>query len=157
MQRRAAGSAGAGPLSCRRLHAGPNPWARRRPPPPAPARAAVKQMLRVVPLFETLDDLKHAETAMRQLFSNPWYAAHIQGKQVGGTAAGGEGGAGGAASGGREGRMAEGRGQQARVARPGERRPPHCWLRHKALLSRHRPAWRPSPANRAAACLPLEL
>jgi phosphoenolpyruvate carboxylase len=41
----------------------------------------VKRMLRVVPLFETLDDLNHAETAMRQLFSTPWYAAHIQGKQ----------------------------------------------------------------------------
>lgn len=43
---------------------------------------AVKRMLRVVPLFETLDDLNHAEAAMRQLFSTPWYAAHIQGKQV---------------------------------------------------------------------------
>ena len=43
--------------------------------------AAVKHMLRVAPLFETLDDLNHAETAMRQLFSNPWYAAHIGGKQ----------------------------------------------------------------------------
>lgn len=39
-------------------------------------------MLRVVPLFETLDDLNHAETAMRQLFSTPWYSTHIQGKQV---------------------------------------------------------------------------
>lgn len=40
-------------------------------------------MLRVVPLFETLDDLEYAETAMRQLFSTPWYFEHIQGKQVG--------------------------------------------------------------------------
>lgn len=39
-------------------------------------------MLRVVPLFETLDDLNYAETAMRQLFSNPWYKEHIQGQQV---------------------------------------------------------------------------
>ena len=46
-------------------------------------------MLRVVPLFETLDDLNHAETAMRQLFSTPWYAAHIQGKQVRGRPAAG--------------------------------------------------------------------
>lgn len=29
---------------------------------------AVTPMLRVVPLFETLDDLEYAETAMRQLF-----------------------------------------------------------------------------------------
>lgn len=47
-------------------------------------------MLRVVPLFETLDDLEYAETAMRQLFSTPWYFEHIQGKQVG--LAAGEGG-----------------------------------------------------------------
>lgn len=40
-------------------------------------------MLRVVPLFETLDDLHYAETAMRQLFTNPWYLAHINGQQVG--------------------------------------------------------------------------
>lgn len=46
--------------------------------------AAVAPMLRVVPLFETLDDLEYAETAMRQLFANPWYAQHIksQGAQV---------------------------------------------------------------------------
>ena len=37
--------------------------------------------LRVVPLFETLDDLEYAETAMRQLFSNAWYHDHIGGKQ----------------------------------------------------------------------------
>jgi phosphoenolpyruvate carboxylase len=37
--------------------------------------------LRVAPLFETLDDLVYAETAMRQLFANDWYRAHIGGKQ----------------------------------------------------------------------------
>lgn len=41
----------------------------------------VEPYLRVVPLFETLDDLNYAETAMRQLFSNPWYNNHISGKQ----------------------------------------------------------------------------
>ncbi|KAL4423808.1 hypothetical protein ABPG75_001109 [Micractinium tetrahymenae] len=41
----------------------------------------VDPMLRVVPLFETLDDLEYAETAMRQLFSTPWYFEHIKGKQ----------------------------------------------------------------------------
>lgn len=41
----------------------------------------VEPYLRVVPLFETLDDLHYAETAMRQLFSNPWYHAHIAGRQ----------------------------------------------------------------------------
>lgn len=57
-------------------------------PSPRAVPFVVRRMLRVVPLFETLDDLNHAETAMRQLFSTPWYAAHIQGKQV----RGGEGG-----------------------------------------------------------------
>jgi phosphoenolpyruvate carboxylase len=37
--------------------------------------------LRVVPLFETLDDLEYAETAMRQLFTCEWYKNHIDGKQ----------------------------------------------------------------------------
>lgn len=41
----------------------------------------VTPTLRVVPLFETLDDLEYAETAMRELFSCPWYSAHIDGKQ----------------------------------------------------------------------------
>lgn len=41
----------------------------------------VRDALRVVPLFETLDDLEYAETAMTQLFSNPWYHAHIGGQQ----------------------------------------------------------------------------
>ena len=43
-------------------------------------------MLRVAPLFETLDDLLYAETAMRQLFSNEWYFNHIKGAQVGAAA-----------------------------------------------------------------------
>ena len=37
--------------------------------------------LRVVPLFETLEDLSNAPTTMRQLFSNHWYREAIQGKQ----------------------------------------------------------------------------
>ncbi|EIE27459.1 PEPCase 1 [Coccomyxa subellipsoidea C-169] len=41
----------------------------------------VKQTLRVVPLFETLDDLEYSESAMEQLLSNPWYADHIKGVQ----------------------------------------------------------------------------
>jgi phosphoenolpyruvate carboxylase len=41
----------------------------------------IENTLRVVPLFETLEDLEYAETAMRQLFSNPWYLDHIQGNQ----------------------------------------------------------------------------
>jgi phosphoenolpyruvate carboxylase len=49
--------------------------------PPLPSCAAVDPYLRVVPLFETLDDLKYAETAVRQLFSNEWYRKHIDGHQ----------------------------------------------------------------------------
>jgi len=41
----------------------------------------VKEPLRVVPLFETLDDLKGAEGTMRTLLSNDWYRAHIKGVQ----------------------------------------------------------------------------
>jgi phosphoenolpyruvate carboxylase len=41
----------------------------------------VRDVLRVVPLFETLDDLVNAQQTMRVLFSNKWYAKHIQGKQ----------------------------------------------------------------------------
>lgn len=41
----------------------------------------VEPYLRVAPLFETLDDLEYAETAMRQLFSNDWYRNHINGQQ----------------------------------------------------------------------------
>jgi len=37
--------------------------------------------LRVVPLFETLDDLSNAPATMRELFSNDWYRDAIQGKQ----------------------------------------------------------------------------
>ena len=41
----------------------------------------VKDPMRVAPLFETLDDLDHSESAMEQLLSNPWYSAHIKGEQ----------------------------------------------------------------------------
>ena len=34
----------------------------------------MKDMLRVAPLFETLDDLEHSESAMDQLLSDPWYS-----------------------------------------------------------------------------------
>jgi hypothetical protein len=59
------------------------------PPPTSPppthththSPRAVVPALRVVPLFETLDDLVYAETAMRQLFSNEWYLNLIAGKQ----------------------------------------------------------------------------
>jgi phosphoenolpyruvate carboxylase len=36
---------------------------------------------RVVPLFETIDDLQRAGAVMRQLFLMPWYKAHIRGQQ----------------------------------------------------------------------------
>ena len=41
----------------------------------------VEQLLRVVPLFERLDDLEAAPAVLRRLFGVPWYAAHIKGKQ----------------------------------------------------------------------------
>ena len=41
----------------------------------------MKDPMRVAPLFETLDDLDHSESAMEQLLSNEWYAAHIKGEQ----------------------------------------------------------------------------
>ena len=41
----------------------------------------VKDPIRVAPLFETLDDLDHSESAMEQLLSNEWYSAHIKGEQ----------------------------------------------------------------------------
>ena len=41
----------------------------------------VKDPMRVAPLFETLDDLDHSESAMEQLLGNPWYSAHIKGEQ----------------------------------------------------------------------------
>jgi hypothetical protein len=43
--------------------------------------AGVRDMLRVAPLFETLEDLDHSETAMETLLGNEWYAAHIKGAQ----------------------------------------------------------------------------
>lgn len=41
----------------------------------------VKNLLRVVPLFETLEDLQNAPATMEQLFSNKWYKELIDGKQ----------------------------------------------------------------------------
>ena len=41
----------------------------------------VQHIMRVVPLFETLDDLVNAPDTMRVLFANKWYAAHIAGEQ----------------------------------------------------------------------------
>ena len=43
--------------------------------------AGVKKPLRVVPLFETLDDLNGAEDTMKKLFSLPGYMGEINGKQ----------------------------------------------------------------------------
>jgi len=43
--------------------------------------AGVRHHLRVVPLFETLDDLNGAEQCMERLFENSWYREHIQGHQ----------------------------------------------------------------------------
>lgn len=37
--------------------------------------------MRVVPLFETLDDLNRSVETMETLFTNPWYKGHIDGKQ----------------------------------------------------------------------------
>src|SRR4029079_3624115 len=34
--------------------------------------------LDVVPLFETIDDLKHCDTLMRQLLADPTYRAHLK-------------------------------------------------------------------------------
>jgi phosphoenolpyruvate carboxylase len=42
--------------------------------------AGIGQALRVVPLFETLDDLDRAADTIQQLLSKPWYKQHIQGK-----------------------------------------------------------------------------
>ncbi|KAF5835589.1 phosphoenolpyruvate carboxylase [Dunaliella salina] len=41
----------------------------------------VRDILRVVPLFETLDDLNNAPATCRELFTNDWYKAHIKGVQ----------------------------------------------------------------------------
>lgn len=42
--------------------------------------AGIKHPLRVVPLFETLDDLDHAADTIDQLLSLPWYKQRINGK-----------------------------------------------------------------------------
>jgi len=41
----------------------------------------LKRNMRVVPLFETLDDLYNAHDQVEALFSNTWYRGHIGGKQ----------------------------------------------------------------------------
>jgi phosphoenolpyruvate carboxylase len=41
----------------------------------------VQKLLRVVPLFETLDDLTNAPSTMAELFGNPWYKQLIANKQ----------------------------------------------------------------------------
>lgn len=40
-----------------------------------------KHPQRVVPLFETVDDLRNSAPVMRRLFSNDWYRTHIKGRQ----------------------------------------------------------------------------
>ena len=44
-------------------------------------QADTKNLLRVVPLFETLDDLKNAKGVMQNLFKLPWYRKMINSKQ----------------------------------------------------------------------------
>ena len=44
-------------------------------------QADTKNLLRVVPLFETLDDLKNAKGVMQNLFKLPWYRKIINSKQ----------------------------------------------------------------------------
>ena len=39
------------------------------------------EQLRVVPLFETLEDLHNSEASMESLLSNEWYSKHIKGRQ----------------------------------------------------------------------------
>ena len=41
----------------------------------------MEKLLRVAPLFETLDDLANSESAMRRLLENDWYRELIEGKQ----------------------------------------------------------------------------
>lgn len=41
----------------------------------------VRGYLRVVPLFETLDDLERAPSTITMLLSNDWYRSHINGLQ----------------------------------------------------------------------------
>ena len=43
--------------------------------------AGIKNKLRVVPLFETLDDLKNAKSTMNSLFSIKWYRKYIKNEQ----------------------------------------------------------------------------
>ena len=43
--------------------------------------ANIKEKLRVVPLFETLQDLKNAKSIMNKLFSLAWYRKLIKHKQ----------------------------------------------------------------------------
>jgi phosphoenolpyruvate carboxylase len=43
--------------------------------------AKIKDLLRVVPLFETLEDLQNAKKIMNKLFSLKWYRKHINYKQ----------------------------------------------------------------------------
>ena len=44
-------------------------------------QAQIKDLLRVVPLFETLDDLKNAKVVMENLFKLSWYRKLINNKQ----------------------------------------------------------------------------
>ncbi len=44
-------------------------------------QAETKKLLRVVPLFETLDDLKNATNVMKNLFKLPWYRKMINSRQ----------------------------------------------------------------------------
>ena len=44
-------------------------------------QANIKKKLRVVPLFETLQDLKNAKSIMEKLFSLSWYRKLIKNKQ----------------------------------------------------------------------------
>ena len=44
-------------------------------------QAEIKNLLRVVPLFETLDDLKNGKGVMENLFKLPWYRKMINSKQ----------------------------------------------------------------------------
>lgn len=49
---------------------------------PRPAHLpGLRPALRVVPLFETLEDLNNAPATMTTLLSNEWYRSHIKGLQ----------------------------------------------------------------------------
>jgi phosphoenolpyruvate carboxylase len=43
--------------------------------------SGMQQFMRVVPLFETLDDLQRAKQTLHQLFENEWYRNQINGQQ----------------------------------------------------------------------------